>query len=133
MGAAAGVHHLVALVCAVAVIYLRVSGPYWKFPQSTVTHGEFHIYAKNLEIGFEKWSQDSSDLLDKNSVGIFTREFEIQSPAETAVYEFAAQHVIDVEAPLRGLMPGMLETTRNQLNKYLTGEYRRPLSEEHKT
>ena len=40
---------LLSLVCAVAVFYLRVTGPHWQLMESSVKHPDFHVYVQLME------------------------------------------------------------------------------------
>ena len=101
---------LLSLVCAVAVFYLRVTGPHWqlmessvKHPdfhvyvqlmESSVKHPDFHVYVQKMEASFDRWRVDSSDLLDEDDQGIFDGEFEMDSPTKVAVLKFANEHSV---------------------------------------
>lgn len=45
---------LLILVCAVAVIYLRVTAPYWLLLQSKVKYTELHKYIQRMTRQFER-------------------------------------------------------------------------------
>lgn len=120
---------LMVVVCAIAVLFIHVTGPYWELVQSATKHSEFHKYAQKMERYFEKWREDASDLVKEDFSGVFDGEFQTASPTKHAVCQFAAQHPTEVKDILQRMMPGMLQTTRAQLKEYLSdGMYGQPLS-----
>lgn len=116
---------LMSLVCAIAILYLRVTGPYWQLVQSQVKHADFHIYIQMMEACFDRWREDPSDLLDKDYRGIFNGEFELTSPTIAAVYKFAEENAAAVSDAISKMLRDMLITTRTQLKDFLqNGQYR---------
>ena len=47
-----GDERLLALVCAVAVLFLHVTGPFFQLVQSSVKYTDFHIYIQKMEAVF---------------------------------------------------------------------------------
>ena len=119
---------LLSLVCAVAVLYLRVTGPYWQLMESSVKHPDFHVYVQKMEACFDRWRADSCDLLDKDCQGVFDGEFEMDSPTKVAVLKFANEHSAKMNDPISLLMRDVLITTRTQLKDFLEGgKYSTPM------
>ena len=54
---------LLSFVCAIAVLYIRVTGPFWNLPDSKVKYLDLHKYIQEMETSFLQWRADSSDLL----------------------------------------------------------------------
>ena len=112
---------LLALVCAVAVLYFQVTGPFWQLLESDVKHADFHLYIQKMEKYFADWREDTSDPLDEKFSGPFGGRFQLQSPMRVQVLKFAAQHSDAVEAALSKMMRDILVTTRSQLKEFLEG------------
>ncbi|KAI0223811.1 hypothetical protein LSAT2_025070, partial [Lamellibrachia satsuma] len=55
---------LVALLCAVGLLYLRVTGPYWNLLNSNVPYARLHLYIQQMTRHFRTWCDDASSLLD---------------------------------------------------------------------
>ena len=119
---------LLSLVCAAAVFYLWVTGPYWQMMESSMKHPDFHVYVQKMEASFDRWRVDSSDLLDEDYQSIFDGEFEMDSPTKAAVLKFANEHSAKVNATISLLMRDVLITTRAPLKDFLEGgKYSTPL------
>ena len=71
---------LVTLLSAVARLYFRVTGPYWKLLKSDVPYTRFHIYVQKMATLFARWQTDPSGILNPAFVGIFDGEFEVDCP-----------------------------------------------------
>ena len=71
---------LVTLLSAVALLYFRVTGPYWKLLKSDVPYTRFHIYVQKMATLFTHWQIDPSGILDPAFVGIFDGEFKVDHP-----------------------------------------------------
>ena len=76
---------LLALVCAVAVLYFQVTGPFWQLLESDVKHADFHLYIQKMEKYFADWREDPSDLLGEKFSGPFGGRFQLQSPMRVQV------------------------------------------------
>ena len=85
---------LLAVVCAIALLYLRVTGPYWNLLESNTQHGDFHKYVQKMEASFDRWRGNAGELLDVNFAGVFDGESEATTVMKTAVYSFAAEHTL---------------------------------------
>lgn len=86
---------LMICVCAVALIFIRITGPYWGLLQSHVKYNEFYKYVQCLSFYMDKWEEDAAELLDPNFRGVFKGEFELEGEIATlkeSVYSFAIQH-----------------------------------------
>ena len=115
---------LLSLVCAVALLYLQVTGPYWQLLESSVKHAEFHVYVQMMEACFDRWRDDPSDLLNIDYRGIFNGEFEMNSPTLPTVCKFAAENLEAVKDAVSRMLRDMLVTTRAQLKDFLCdGQY----------
>ena len=126
-----GDNTLLALVCAIALLYLRVTGPFWELLESKEKYTDFHKYVQQMEGCFNRWRDDQSDLLSMDYQGMFDGKFEVDTPLKTAVMEFAlaAEHSAAVMHALGMMMPDILITTRTQLKDFLqTGQYGHPLN-----
>lgn len=63
--------NLLSLVCAIAILYLRVTGPFWQLLESSVKYTDFHRYIQMMETCMDRWRGDSLELLNPDFVGIF--------------------------------------------------------------
>lgn len=45
---------LLSLVCAVALLYVNVSGPFWRLLESDIKYFELHVYVQQLESCLER-------------------------------------------------------------------------------
>ena len=122
---------LLTFICAVAVLYLRATGPYWELVQSRVTHSQFHSYVQKMEACFERWAKDPSEMLSPSYVGIFDGEFELKSDMAPAIYNFVEENFEAVSVAIRKMLCDMLVTTKTQLKDFLKdGKYGTPPSED---
>ena len=122
---------LLTFICAVAVLYLRATGPYWELVQSRVTHSQFHSYVQKMEACFERWAKDPSEMLSPSYVGIFDGKFELKSDIAPAIYNFVEENFEAVSVAIRKMLCDMLVTTKTQLKDFLKdGKYGTPPSED---
>ena len=68
---------LMNLVCAVGLLHLRVTAPYWELLQSKVKYTDFYKDVQPLSWHMDKWEEDASDLIDPCFEGFFAGEFEL--------------------------------------------------------
>ena len=119
-----GDERLLALVCAVAVLFLRVTGPFFQLVQSSVKYTDFHVYIQKMEAVFSRCCEDASDLLDPGYTGVFGAELELTSTMKTAVFTYAETHSVAVKSALEFVMRETLLVTRRQLADFLPeGKY----------
>ena len=85
---------LLAVVCAIALLYLRVTGSNWNLLESYTQHGDFHKYVQKMEASFDRWRGNAGELLDVNFAGVFDGESEATTVMKTAVYSFTAEHTL---------------------------------------
>ena len=95
-----GDNNLLALVGAVAVLFLRVTGPYFQLVQSNVKYSNFNVYIQKMEAVFDRCREDASDPLDPGYVGVFGAELELNTSMKTAVFTYAEQHSVAVKSAL---------------------------------
>ncbi|KAL8615928.1 hypothetical protein ACOMHN_034604 [Nucella lapillus] len=113
--------HLLALVCAVALLYFAITGPFWQLLESNTKYFELHTYIQQLERSVEHWRGDASELLDPGFPGVFGGEFCIVSDMKAAVYKFVSEHTNTVKHALEVLMRDLLVVMRLQLVDFLSG------------
>ncbi|KAL8588754.1 hypothetical protein ACOMHN_042096 [Nucella lapillus] len=113
--------HLLALVCAVALLYFAITGPFWQLLESNTKYFELHTYIQQLERSVERWRGDASELLDPGFPGVFGGEFCIVSDMKAAVYKFVSEHTNTVKHALKVLMRDLLVVMRLQLVDFLSG------------
>ena len=106
---------LAALLCAVALLYFRVTGPYWNLLQSKVPYTSFHTYVQKMMEHFTRWEQDSSDLLNRDFEGIFGGEFEVKS----IMFDSSIQLAHDMESTVKGCLQSMMKEIREVTNRQL--------------
>ena len=111
---------LLSFVCAVAILYFQVTGPFWKLLESNVKYLEFYKYIQEMESAFLQWQEDASDLLDPNWPGLFGRKFQLTSEMRQSTFQFAASYP-KVKSSLELLMKDLLAVTRLQLADFLQG------------
>jgi len=115
---------LMICVCAVALIFIRITGPYWGLLQSHVKYNEFYEYVQCLSFYMDKWEEDAAELLDPNFRGVFEGEFELEGEIATlkeSVYSFAIQHTDEVTSALQQLIPEMFRVLLRQLGDFHEG------------
>ncbi|KAL8580974.1 hypothetical protein ACOMHN_017540 [Nucella lapillus] len=112
--------HLLALVCAVALLYFAITGPFWQLLESNTKYFELHTI-QQLERSVERWRGDASELLDPGFPGVFGGEFCIVSDMKAAVYKFVSEHTNTVKHALEVLMRDLLVVMRLQLVDFLSG------------
>ena len=80
-------------MCAFALIFIRITVPYWGLLHSHVKYNEFYKYVQSFYM--DKWEEDATELLDPNFRGVFDGEFELEGETATlkeSMYSFAIQH-----------------------------------------
>ena len=115
---------LMNLVCAVGLLHLRVTAPYWELLQSKVKYTDFHKYVQPLSWHMDKWEEDASDLIDPSFEGVFAGEFELggdKTALKESVLAFVAQHADEVKTALQQLMTEMLVVLLRQLGDFHQG------------
>jgi len=125
---------LVTLLSAVALLYFRVTGPYWKLLQSDVRYTRFHIYVQKMATLFTHGQTDPFGILDPAFVGIFDGEFEVDCPTMLERVPSSACH----ETPLvlvcfKAIFQELLAVTQRQLADFLmVGKFGHEPTEEDK-
>ena len=114
--------NLLSLVCAVAILYIKVTGPFWNLLESDTKYTEFHVYVQRMETCFDRWRADASQLLDQHFPGIFNGEFAMETEMAAAIYQFASLHLAQVRSALELMMRDILLVTRKQLSDFLPPE-----------
>ena len=115
---------LLSLVCAVAVLFFRLTGPFFQLVQSKVRYSDFHVYIQKMEAFVGRSCEDASDLLDPGYAGVFGDEFELTSNMKTTVLAYADQHYVAVKSALESVMTEVLLVIRRQLKDFLSdGQY----------
>ncbi|PVD27257.1 hypothetical protein C0Q70_12412 [Pomacea canaliculata] len=64
-------NNLLCLVCAIALLYFGLTGPFWALVDSKITDTGLLLYEQSKEHSVEKWGEDTSDLLDLYFSGVF--------------------------------------------------------------
>lgn len=113
--------NLLALVCAVALLYIALTGPFWKLLESEKKYYELFVYIQRMESCMEKWREDTSELLDAQFEGVFGVEFQVNTVMKAAVYKFASEYNDAVKRALEVIMRDLLVVTRMQLADFLAG------------
>ena len=114
---------LLCLVSAVALFYLKVTGPYWNLVNSHIKYTDFHKYVQSMALFFQQWSSDPSQLLDHNFISVFD-DIAFKAVEFKCVHEFLANN--DENLIHRALMSrakGTYDVTRRQLSDFLTDGY----------
>ena len=71
---------LMACLCAIALLYLKITGPYWKLLTSgKVMYCDFHVYVKMLHSSLLKSSSDPSELMCPGFKSVFGEDFDLKS------------------------------------------------------
>ena len=111
--------NLMSLVCAVALLFIHVTGPYFELVQSDVKYIDFFGYIQKMEALFDRCCDDASDLLHSDFIGAFEGDFKINSEMAASVFLFAAQHFESVKSALEYILREVLLVTRRQLEEFL--------------
>ena len=64
---------VLALLCAVGLIYMRVTGPYWKLMNRKVVYADLHRFIQRLTPHIRNWCNDASSLLDPAFLSVFKK------------------------------------------------------------
>ena len=130
---------LLALLCAVGIIYMRVTGPYWKLMNSKVAYAGLHHFIQQLTSHIRNWCNDASPLLDPAFPGVFTKpntedneiegeememegeDFQMEGQLFQRVLAKSALFPDAVKHALQELSKEMLTVTERQLTDFLEG------------
>ena len=83
--------NLMIIIGALTVFYFIVTGPYWKVVNSSIPYSQFHTYVQTMYSCFQKWSEDSSDMLEDIHVSVFGKDWSIVSPTISSVKQFIGE------------------------------------------
>ena len=115
---------LLSCICSLVLLFLKVTGPYWKLINSSVPYSDFHKYVKELQLCFSQWSQDSSNLLSPDFFGPFGPSFSVFPALFQSVIDFLRGDVCDksiVKHALQIVSSKCLIVLERQLCDFLTG------------
>ncbi|XP_016300049.1 uncharacterized protein LOC107656639 [Sinocyclocheilus anshuiensis] len=117
---------LQALVCVIAVIYLKVLGPFWQLLKSD---GEYPLFSRYILCLYEKlleWSQDASCLLQPEAfVNVF-----LQVPMQEGIFEGVFRFCRDnaenqfgtlIKTCLQRMMKALAAVLEDNLKDFLPG------------
>jgi hypothetical protein len=111
-----------ALVMAVAILYYKVTGPFWLLLESDTEYVDQYLYVQEMLRCFENWSVDPSSLL-LDGPGIFS-SFEIEVPRDD-VYQSLVSATSSSDATtkraLEAILVGFISCTKRQLDDFLPG------------
>ena len=123
-------NRVLCLVCAIALLYFNITGPFWGLLESKTQYTEQHKFIQHLEQKMTNWQGDSSELLDPQFDGVFP-EFKIDSCMRQSVYGFAEANRNCVQEALQFIMKGMLTVLHTQLADFMeSGKYGSEQTEE---
>ena len=114
---------LMCFVCAVALFYLKVTGPYWVLVNSDVLYADFHMYVKMMFSNFQLMSENPSLFLDRKCLSVFENQFPITSPMWESVHAFSnlTDNSAVIENILSNLAKDCIVVTEKQLSDFLPG------------
>ena len=84
---------VLCLLCAVALFYVKVTGPYWWLINSSVKYCDFYLHVQRMHSCFQKWTEDSSDLMNPSLKSVFGEEVSFQCTKMTAVQDFLNEDI----------------------------------------
>ncbi|KTG04245.1 hypothetical protein cypCar_00002015, partial [Cyprinus carpio] len=117
---------LQALVCVVAVVYLKVLGPFWQLLKSD---GEYPLFSRYILCLYEKlleWSQDASCLLQPEAfVNVFL-QVPMQEKTFEGVFRFCHDNAENqfgtlIKACLQRMMKALAAVLEDNLKDFLPG------------
>ncbi|KTF72715.1 hypothetical protein cypCar_00030654 [Cyprinus carpio] len=117
---------LQALVCVIAVIFLKVLGPFWQLLKSD---GEYPLFSRYILCLYEKlleWSQDASCLLQPETfVNVFL-QVPIQEGTFKGVFRFCRDNAENqfgtlIKACLQRMMKALAAVLEDNLKDFLPG------------
>ncbi|XP_043073937.1 solute carrier family 52, riboflavin transporter, member 2 isoform X1 [Puntigrus tetrazona] len=117
---------LQALVCVVAVVYLKVLGPFWQLLKSD---GEYPLFSRYILCLYEKlleWSQDASCLLQPEAfVNVFL-QVPMQEVTFGGVFRFCRDNAENqfgtlIKACLERMMKALAAVLEDNLKDFLPG------------
>ena len=63
--------HMQACVCALGIIFNKITGPFWRILQNDLNYADLQVYIQKMHKCFQQWSVHSSELLTLSCKGIF--------------------------------------------------------------
>ncbi|GFN81993.1 hypothetical protein PoB_000849900 [Plakobranchus ocellatus] len=113
---------LMSCICAIALFYLKITGPYWRLINSkTVKYFEFNNYVQVLHSSLSAWSSDPRQLLEPSFACVFGDSFSFAtSPFFTSVHDFITVHETSlISQALSACCAETLIVTERQLSDFL--------------
>ena len=114
-----------ALIRALAILYFKVTGPYWSMLHADIEYVDLYVYVQRMLHSLTLWQQDVSQLMDANSPCVFP-EFFPESTRDSMVYDkvFSVSSEGDqqeTELALKKLVEGFVVVVQRQLSDFLPG------------
>ena len=112
---------LLSLICCIALIYLKVSGPYWKLVNSDVKYSDFSGYVQQMLAFLKTCKDDPAFLLEPTVKSAFNNTMMISSQCWDAVHDFAKQCDMSFISPVIDfVVTEAIVVTERQLCDFLT-------------
>ncbi|KAK3797432.1 hypothetical protein RRG08_010709 [Elysia crispata] len=114
---------LLSLICCIALIYLKVSGPYWKLVNSDVKYSDFSGYVQQMLAFLKTCKDDPAFLLEPTVKSAFDNTMMISSQCWDAVHDFAKQCDMSFISPVIDfVVTEAIVVTERQLCDFLPKE-----------
>ncbi|KAM9386298.1 uncharacterized protein KZ484_007840 isoform 2-T3 [Pholidichthys leucotaenia] len=113
-----------SLVCVVAIVYLKIIGPYWQLLKSG---GEYALYSQYLLFLYQKfldWSKNPSTLLEPEEVTNVFMQFPLQEKRYDGVFEYCGRWHTNrdlIKACLKRTIKVIAGITGEHLKDFLPG------------
>uniref|UniRef100_A0A3P8TQ69 Zgc:109744 n=1 Tax=Amphiprion percula TaxID=161767 RepID=A0A3P8TQ69_AMPPE len=113
-----------SLVCALAIVYCKVLGPYWQLLTSGREYSQFGQNILSLYQKFLDWSKDPSTLLEPEETTDVFLQFPLQEKAFDGVFTYCGHWHTNrdlIRACLKRLIKVIATVTEEHLSDFLPG------------
>lgn len=113
-----------SFVCVVAIIYLKILGPYWQLLKSGGEYALFSQFLLYLYQRFIDWSKDPSTLLAPEEVSNVFLQFPLQEKIFTGVFSFCRHWQTNrdlIRACLKRTIKVIAAVTEEHMKNFLPG------------
>ena len=122
---------LAAYILALALVFYRITGPYWDLLGTGIHYLDFHVDVVSMKAELQEWSEDAKSMFDPGLPALFGRDRPNCAPFDAAmqVDEDMKSTTVNILQPLCGHLLSVVDL---QLQEFLPGGQYHDVQDPHK-